>query len=125
LEKGFDLDALADADPKLYGSYRKFIADEKRASVLQCLVGEENFAKLEPLTKATPKDVTAMLRENALGNDVGYVSYQRVDEDGSLMDQYNINRFFPLTDAGIEAITNEAGNENRRRGPLVITWDEE
>jgi hypothetical protein len=124
-ERGFDLEALAEADPKLYGSYRKFIADEKRPSILQCLVGEENFNNLEALTKATPKDITALIRENALGNDVGYVCYQRTDEDGTLMDQYNINRFFPVTDAGVEAIINESQNDKRRRGPLVITWDED
>jgi hypothetical protein len=68
--------------------------------------------------------VSDILRQYALGRDVGYLLTQRKDEDGTLMEQYNVSRFFPLTDEGLKNITEQAANP-KRKTPLLTTWDEE
>lgn len=112
------------------GIYRRYINDKTRPSVLQAICDGEDgsifaevAARFDALPAVTPKDVENILREYLTGREVGYVMTQRTDDDGSLMDLYNIARFFPLTQSGLKAITEEANNP-RRRKPLVVTWDE-
>jgi hypothetical protein len=125
----FDPETLLKEDKKgtRYGMYRRYVNDEKRPSVLACLVGEE-FDKLaaefDALGEVNEKHVEEIIRQYAVGRDVGYVMTQRTDpETKELMEQYNIKSFFPLTDEELKRVTEQAGSEKRRK-PLVVTWDE-
>jgi len=112
-----------------YGIYRRYINDTARVSVLKAVCSGEGdcFADVatafDALEKVDPKDVENIFRQYLTGRDVGYVMSQRTDEDGGLMDQYNIARFFPMTDDGVKGIIRESGKPRRRKS-LVVTWDE-
>lgn len=127
-EQGFDPQDLLREEKagKLYGVYRRQIADEARPSVLQAIMGEE-FDKLaeafDDAPEATPEVIEEILREFLTGREVGYIMTQRKDEDGALTEQYNIQRFFPLDEETIKAVVEQSQNP-KRRTPLVVTWDE-
>ena len=108
------------------GMYRRTVADEKKPAMLQVLLGE-NFAaaaaEFDEIGEPTAEEVADVIRRHALGNEVGYVSYQRVDE-GELMEMYNIKYFFPLNDDSRQQVIDQSKDPKRRRGELVITWDE-
>ncbi len=122
-----------DAKGTLYSMYRRYVATEVKrgdkkelSGALVALAGDE-FPKLaaefDALDTVSEKDVEEAIRRYVVGRDVGYIMTQRKDEDGSLMEQYNIQRFFPLTDTEIKYVTEQAENKKRRQ-PLVVTWDE-
>jgi hypothetical protein len=99
-----------------------------RPSVLQAILGEQfkTFAAEFDALEVEPKDmevVAAIIGRYIVGEDVLYVLQQRQDQ-GELMESYNITRFVEQTDEEVKALAKEAGNPKRKRGPLVITWDE-
>ena len=109
----------------LYTMYRRYIADEKNVSVLQALAGDNWDAMAEAFDRQSnsdPKTIEGILREYLTGNEVVYTMTQRTEDDGSLMDQYNISRFYPATEEGLKAVM-ESAKSSRRKRPLVITWD--
>jgi hypothetical protein len=110
-----------------YSLYRRMVADSKKASTLQAILGEDfdkAAAEFDEIGEPDAKQVADVIRRHATGKDVGFVSYQRTDEDGELMEMYNIKYFFALNEESIKSITEQAANQKRRRGPLVVTWDE-
>jgi len=129
--KDFEPSSLMAEDPKgsLYGSYRRMCNDEDRVSVLEAIAGE-NFSalceKFDEIGDPTEKDIENVLREFLNGNDCGYIMQQRIDKDDAgnkhLTEQYNIQRFFPLTDAEIQGVVEQSESEKRRKR-LVVTWD--
>lgn len=113
--------------PVKYGMYCRTVNGVAKPSVLVSVLGEQFEAfgnEFNALEAPSAKDVSDILRQYALGRDVGYILTQRKGEDGELMEQYNISRFFPLTDEGIKIISEQAKSA-KRKTPLVITWDEE
>lgn len=112
-----------------YSFYRRVVADASKPSVLQAILGED-FEKAGAEFDAIGNDPTAeqvadVIRRYAVGKDVGYVQYQRTDEEGELMEMYNIKYFFPANDEdAVKDVMKQADNQKRKRGPLVITWDE-
>lgn len=127
----------SDFDPKVlleegsvgqtkYSLYRRMVADAKKPSTLAAILGEDfdaAAAEFDQIGDPDEKQVADVIRKHATGKDVGYVQYQRTDEDGELMEMYNIKYFFPATDEAMQAIA-ETATEKRKRGPLVVTWDE-
>lgn len=112
--------------PVKYGMYCRTCAGEARPSLLANILGDkfEAFAgEFDNLDNPTADDVAEIFRTYAAGQDVGYIMAQRKDEDGKPMEQYNIQRFFDISDAGLAEITRQAQSE-KRKTPLVITWDE-
>jgi hypothetical protein len=115
---------------QLMRQYCQRIQDKKNTSELEALMaGKPNgFAKLGEAfdgltTEPTTEGVGQILKEHLSGAEVGYVLTQRKDEDGELMEQYNVQKFFPATDDGIEGMLRSASSSKRTR-PIVITWDE-
>lgn len=132
--KDFDPAFLLEADPILYSNYRRNVADEKRPSVLQVLVGDkfDEFAEkfdafdIDP----EPKEIADLIREYILGNETGYIMEQRTDknEDGTieLSEQYNIRRFFSGTEDEAKKLRVDVARRVKNgKKPLVITWEEE
>ncbi len=110
----------------LYTMYRRYVNDEKKASALKCLAGENwnsMVGVFDGLAEVNEKVIEQVLREFLTGNEVVYVMTQRTEDDGSLTEQYNIQRFVPATVEGAKSVVKESENPRRRR-PLVITWDE-
>jgi len=105
--KAFDPAVLLEKSPdgKLYGTYRRMIAGD-----------------------ASPDQIISILREALTGRDVGYVCRQRKDKDEAgnreLTEFYNIDRFFKLDEESLQAIIEASENESRRT-PLVVTWDQD
>ena len=125
--KNFDPETLLREEKKgtKYSMYRRSVNDEKRPSILACLVGDkfpEVAAELDAIDEVDEKHVEELIRKYATGNDVGYIMVQRKDEEKNLMEQYNIQRFFPLTDEELQKVTEQA--KGKRRQPLVVTLDE-
>lgn len=132
-DPGFDPRSIA-GEPKVYGVYKRYVADAARDSVLAAIANagdEHGFDKLaaefDVLPAVDEHSVEQVLREHLTGKEVGYIMSQRVDKDENgnktLMEQYNINRFFNPTTEAIEDMQRQAANE-KRRVPLVVTWDE-
>ena len=110
-----------------YSFYRRTVADAKKPSVLQVILGgefENVAAEFDAIGEPTAEQVADVIRRHALGQEVGYVQYQRTDEDGELMEQYNIKYFFPLDDDTLKTTAEQAQSPKRKRGPMVVTWDE-
>jgi hypothetical protein len=109
---------------RLYGNYRRFIADRQSKSVLTILAGD-NFdaiaAEFEANENPTPEEIAAVLKQYLTGNEVGYVMTQRKDSDGYLTDNYNIDRFFSLTDEDIDRVIRAA---EKRKKDTVVTWQD-
>lgn len=110
-----------------YSFYRRLVADANKPSALQAILGEDfdaAAAEFDSIGDPDEKQVADVIRKYATGKDVGYVQYQRTDEDGELMEMYNIKYFFPADGDNMNSVIEQAGNEKRKRGPLVVTWDE-
>ena len=110
-----------------YSLYRRMVADAKKPSTLQVVLGEafaEVASEFDGIGEPSAEQVADVIRRHSQGNEVGYVMYQRTDEDGELMEQYNIKYFFPLDDESLKSMQETAASPKRKRGPLVVTWDE-
>jgi hypothetical protein len=99
-----------------------------RPSTLQSILGEEKFAEFAAEfdgLEAEPDHETVgqIIARNLLGTDVLYVAEQRKDGD-ELMDSYNIGRFVEQSEEALAFLVKDAANAKRKRGPLVLTWDE-
>jgi hypothetical protein len=100
-----------------------------RPSTLQSILGEEKFAEFAAEfddLEAEPDDQTVgqIIARHLIGTDVLYVAEQRKDGD-ELMDSYNVGRFVEQTEEALAYLLKDATNAKRRRGQLVITWNEE
>jgi len=131
--KAFDPAVLLEKSPdgKLYGTYRRMINDQKRVAALVGLCGDsfELVSKaFDEAGDASPDQIISILREALTGRDVGYVCRQRKDKDEAgnreLTEFYNIDRFFKLDEESLQAIIEASENESRRT-PLVVTWDQD
>jgi hypothetical protein len=67
--------------------------------------------------------VGQIIARHLIGTDVVYVAEQRKDGD-ELMESYNVNRFVEQTEESLNWLAKDAANAKRKRGQLVITWDE-
>jgi hypothetical protein len=99
-----------------------------RASTLQAILGEEKFAEFAAEfdeLEAEPDDQTVgqIIARHLIGTDVVYVAEQRKDGD-ELMESYNVGRFVEQTEEALSFLLKDAANKKRKRGPLVITWEE-
>lgn len=111
-----------------YSFYRRVVNDVNKPSVLKAILGEDfdkAGAEFDAIgDEPSAEQVADVIRRYAVGKDVGYVQYQRTDEDGELMEMYNIKYFFPTDDDSLGEVVEQSNNQKRKRGPLVITWDE-
>jgi hypothetical protein len=132
-DPSFDPRTLAD-EPKVYGVYKRYVADAARDSVLSAVANsgdERGFDKLaaefDTLAAVDEHSVEQVLREHLAGKETGYILSQRKDKDDNgnsvLMEQYNINRFFNPTEEAMADLIKQAANP-KRRVPLIVTWDE-
>jgi hypothetical protein len=134
---GFDphdlIDGSKDGEVR-FGFYRRMVANRltskdgerlqsAQPSVLQAILGDQfdKFAaEFDSLTgEPDETQVAALIRKYITGLDVVYVLNQRKD-NGELSEQYNVVSF---TDDP-NGLVKQSQNKNRKRGPLVITWDE-
>jgi hypothetical protein len=131
---GFDPEELvserdAKGRPIKHGMYRRTVADTAKPSVLQAMLGEDfdafaaNFDSKYEETEGA-KAIGSIIRESLVGRDVLYVMKQRKEEDGTLTEQYNIQSFYTLNDDNLAYLAEQQNNE-RRKTPLQVTWDEE
>jgi len=127
----FDPDELtnerdAKGRPIKHGMYRRTVADEQKPSVLQAILGDEfeKFSNEFTEDDPTAEDIGRIIRKHLNGRDVLYLMKQRLDEDKKLTEQYNIQAFYPLTEEQMEYLIEQSTNE-RRKTPLVVTWDTE
>jgi hypothetical protein len=133
---GFDprslLDGSADAQTHfnfyLKNVYRKITnpqgerLNSAQPSVLQAILGDkftEFGDEFAPGMEPDETFVAAVIRKYITGLDVVYVLNQRKDQ-GELSEQYNVASFTDDPDG----LVRQSKNKNRKRGPLVITWDE-
>lgn len=100
-----------------------------RPSTLQNILGEEKFLALaaefdqiegEPDFETVGEMIASYLR----GEDALFIASQRKDGE-ELMDSYNVDRFLSLSEDSYSFLKKDAKNKKRKRGPLVLTWDEE
>jgi hypothetical protein len=99
-----------------------------RPSTLQAILGEEKFAEFAAEfdeLESEPDDqmVGQIIARHLIGTDVVYVAEQRKDGD-ELMESYNVNRFVEQTEDALAFLAKDSANPKRKRGPLVVTWDE-
>ena len=145
---GDALDNLAETDKAAgrqfgpYWMYCRTVAHEKGNATLQVLaqcngVGEpadENgFAKLGEQFDAIKGTMDAttvqgILRDFLLGKEVGYVLSQATEKDADgnrkLLDKYQVNSFFVPSNEGMAYMVKQQSS-NRRKRPLIVTWNEE
>lgn len=109
-----------------YGMYCRNVNGEGRNAILPSVIGEEFESFANEFTNEDPsgEEVGEIVRKYLTGKDVVYVMKQRTDDDGKLTEQYNIAGFYPYTQESLDYLIEQSKNE-KRKTPLVVTWDVE
>lgn len=116
-----------------YGMYGRTVLHEEKPTILTAILGESFEAFDADLDKSgigeartdleAAKIVSSLVRKHAIGREVVYIMTQRKDEEGKLMETYNVQRFLPYSEDTLVDLAEQAAN-GKRKTPLVVTWDE-